>query len=191
MNKRNLIIVILFIINTLNAQKPCEFSDNFTDSIGSYKKTKETLVYERVFGNNHEQIFFSLLNDQNTLLLNINTIKKDTEFLKAECYDTRSKVFIQLTNKKIIPLFYANDESCSNLLDVGDNKVYLRLHVGYFLFPKEVYKELKDHPIEFIRIRNSQATKDFYVKDLLVSEISKSSSRPTNFFTDFLHCIDN
>ena len=186
-----IIFSTLLICSLAWSQKPCEFSDNFKDSIGSYKKTKEILVYEKIFGNHQEQIFFSLISDDNTLFLNLNTIKKDTQFIKTECYDPSSKVFIQLTNKKIIPLFYADDQSCSNLLDVGDSKVFLRLHVGYFLFPKNLYQELKEHPIEFIRIKNTQITKDFYVKDLLISEISKQSSRPANFFVDFLHCIDN
>lgn len=190
---RNYILTLVVFAFTVisNAQKPCSYTEDFMDSIGSFKKTKEILMYEKVFGNSQEFIYFSLINDAQTMMLNMNIIKKDSQFIPTECFDTSSKMFIQLNNKKIIPLFFADHESCSNLIDVSDSKQYVRLLTGYFLFPREIYKELKEHPIEFIRIKSTRGTKDFYVKDLLVSEVFTESSQPVKFFMDHLHCIEN
>ena len=41
-------IVLLFSLS-LSAQKPCEISVNVTDSIGTYKSTKDYLLYEKNF----------------------------------------------------------------------------------------------------------------------------------------------
>ena len=42
-------IITLFNIN-LYAQKPCEYSVDVKDSIGTYKETKSCIVHERNFG---------------------------------------------------------------------------------------------------------------------------------------------
>ena len=61
---KKIILIAFFLTLSLNsfAQTDCEFSSNVTDSIGTYKSTKEYLMHERVFGNSQTSIFFSLIN---------------------------------------------------------------------------------------------------------------------------------
>ena len=52
------LFLVLYLINfsTLFAQKDCEYTTNVTDSIGTYKSTKEFLVHERFFGGSEKSI---------------------------------------------------------------------------------------------------------------------------------------
>jgi hypothetical protein len=43
-----------------SAKKPCEFSENITDSIGSYKMTKEYMISEKNFGTNKVTSFLPI-----------------------------------------------------------------------------------------------------------------------------------
>lgn len=181
----------IFSFILVQAQKPCDLATNVTDSLGTLKQTKDVLMYEKVFGNAEQFIYFSLINDNKTPLLSVNFIQKDSEFIKADCFDSTSKMFLQLSNQKIIPLFFADEESCSKLIQGDVNGKNIRLLSGYFLFPKESFQMLKEHDLVFIRIKSSTGTKDFYVKDLLISEITKQSGQPTKFFRDYLHCVEN
>ena len=50
--KRAVLLTLFLIGTTLFAQKPCEYSANITDSIGTYKTTKEYMIYEKNFAGN-------------------------------------------------------------------------------------------------------------------------------------------
>ena len=93
---KKIILIALFLTLSLNifAQTDCEFSSNVTDSIGTYKSTKEYLMHERVFGNSQTSIFFSLINADGLLSLNIQMISKSSEFIAAKCFDKNSKIYI-------------------------------------------------------------------------------------------------
>ena len=98
-----ILCTILFFISIATfSQKPCDFSTNVVDSIGSYKTTKEYLVYEKNFAGNATYLFGSFVLSDNNALFNIQLIEKSTNFIKAKCFDINSKIYIQLINNKII-----------------------------------------------------------------------------------------
>jgi hypothetical protein len=187
MNK--IILIALFLILSLNsfAQTDCEFSSNVTDSIGTYKSTKEYLMHERVFGNSQTSIFFSLINADGLLSLNIQMISKSSEFIAAKCFDKNSKVFIQLSNGKIVVLISPEIETCGNA--VMNDKENIRILNGYFLFIKDNFEELKTSPISFIRIIYAGETIDYVCKSELVSEVDKKTYAPDNYFMNYLKCV--
>src|SRR4051812_29537193 len=95
--------LIIFLISTsLFAQKPCEYSTNIKDSLGTYKSTKEYMMYEKNFAGNTSYIFYSLVLNNGTPSLNLQLIQKSKDFMKANCFDKNSKLFLQLNNGKII-----------------------------------------------------------------------------------------
>ena len=75
MNKAVLLILFL-ITNALFAQKPCEYSTNVTDSIGTYKVTRDYMVYEKNFAGNSSYIFYSLALTDGTPTLNLQLIQE-------------------------------------------------------------------------------------------------------------------
>ena len=48
---KHLLTIAIFIFSLQSfAQKPCEYTTNITDSIGTYKSTKEYMIAEKNFG---------------------------------------------------------------------------------------------------------------------------------------------
>ncbi|WP_298396257.1 hypothetical protein [Flavobacterium sp.] len=186
---KKLILSLLFLVLALNtvAQTDCEYSSNVTDSLGTYKSTKEYLMHERVFGNSKTSIYFSLINADGLLSLNVQLISKSTDFIAARCFDKNSKIYIQLTNGKIITLIAPETETCGNA--VMNEKENIRVLNGYFLFSKNNFDELKNATISFIRIKFSGETIDYITKSALTSEIDKNTYFPENYFIKYLKCV--
>lgn len=186
---KKVLLFALFFMFSLNssAQFDCEYSSNVTDSIGTYKSTKEYLIHERVFGNSQTSIFFSLINAEGLLSLNIQMISKSSEFIAAKCFDKNSRIYIQLTNGKIVTLITPETETCGNA--VMNEKENIRILNGYFLFVKDNFEELKTSSISYIRIKYSGETIDYVCKNELVSEVDKKTYSPDNYFMNYLKCI--
>lgn len=186
---KNIFLLITFLtLNLTFAQKECEYSSNVTDSIGSYKSTKEYLIQERVFGGSQSSIYFSLINSDGLLSLNVQTIQKSKEFIPAKCFDKSSKVYFQLSNGKIVTLLGIENESCGNALNNSGENV--RVLGNYFLFMKDSFEELKNSPISLMRIKYAGETVDYIFKSELTSEIDKLTYYPENYFINYLKCIE-
>jgi hypothetical protein len=170
------------------AQKGCEYSTNVTDSLGTYKSTKEFLMHERIFGGSERSLFFSLINSGEYLSLKIQLIQKSNDFLPALCLDENSKVFVQLENGRIITFFSVNQTDCGNSI-VVENK-NCRILTGYFLFMVDSLEDLKASPISLLRIKYASETVDYVVKEELISEVNTSTYKPTTYFIDFLKCVE-
>jgi hypothetical protein len=184
-------LLLLFVCNTtlIFAQKDCDFSEAFTDSIGSYKSTRDYIVYEKQFGNTENYIFFSLINDGGTPYLNVQWIQKSKDFIKAECLDPKSKMFIQLENGKIITLIHTNNESCGNLITSESDGKYARVTNGSFMFLKNTLEELEKSKIDFIRIKFTTSQQDYIFKSTIQSELTGTTTNPNAYFQNYLHCI--
>lgn len=186
---KKIILITFFLIYSLSSfsQTDCEYSSNVTDSIGTYKSTKEYLMHERVFGNSQTSIFFSLINADGLLSLNVQMISKSSEFIAAKCFDKNSKIYIQLTNGKIVTLIATETETCGN--SVMNEKETVRILNGYFLFVKDNFEALKESPISFIRIKYAGATTDYICKSELLSEVDKKTYFPDQYFINNLKCV--
>uniref|UniRef100_UPI0040495A95 hypothetical protein n=1 Tax=Flavobacterium sp. TaxID=239 RepID=UPI0040495A95 len=181
-------IVVLFHTFIILAQKPCEYSSEVNDSIGTYKSTKDVLVYEQMFGANERYLFLSLQNVNGTPLLNLQWIRKSNQFIPAFCLSTSTKLHIQLENGKIISLIYSDNENCGNMIKDSNGK-NTRILSGNFLFMKGTIEELQTHNISLIRISMSTESKDFIIRDALNSELLKATTKPSTFFKDYLKCV--
>ena len=182
-------IITLFNIN-LYAQKPCDYSVDVKDSIGTYKETKSCIVHERNFGGTSSYVFFSLALTDGMPTLNVQTLQKSKDFIKANCLDKNSKVFLQLDNGKIITLIATDDENCGTSLrdDLGFNN---RISTGQFMFLKGTLEDLKSAAVSSIRIKYTTETLDFIFKKELLSEMDGKTYFPGSYFIDALYCIEN
>jgi len=181
--------ILLSGFNAL-AQKPCEIDANIKDSIGTYKSTKQYMVFERSFAGNSTNVFFSLASTNGVLGLELQLLQKSNEFIKTTCLNENSKIYIQLQNGKIVSLFHAGADSCGSLLR-DDNNTNNRIITGTFLFSKENYEELKKSPVTFIRIQFSGETVDYPFKTGFVSVLDKKMYEPEKYFMEYLKCIEN
>jgi len=185
-----LITLTLFLLTfTAFAQKPCEYSANVKDSIGTYKVTNEYMVSEKYFGGTFNYIFFSLAQTDGLPTLNLQVIQKSKDFIKASCFDKNSKIFLQLENGKIVTLMHIDRESCGTL--IHDDKGFdNRVNTGIFMFVKDNYEELKKSPISIMRIKYLTDTEDFIVKSDLTSELNGKVYHPNTYFMDNIRCVE-
>lgn len=172
------------------AQRPCEFTTDVTDSLGTYKSTKEYLVYEKNFGTNSSYIFYSLVVTNGTPMLNVQIIEKSPDFIRAKCFDKNSKIYLQLTNNKIVTLLHTEEESCGSMLrdDKGYNN---RILSGYFMFRKDDYEDLKKSALSFIRIKFGTETADYMMRKAFKSELDGQIYEPENYFIHYFHCLQD
>ncbi len=184
-----LITLAFFLLTyTSFAQKPCEYSTNVTDSIGTYKVTNEYLVSEKNFGNTFDYIFFSLAQTDGLPTLNLQLIQKSKDFIKANCFDKNSKLFLQLQNGKVVTLLHVNQENCGTLLH--DKDFNNRINSGIFMFMKDNYEELKKSPVTIMRIKYLTATEDYIIRDQITSEMNGKTYKPATYFMENIRCVE-
>lgn len=190
MMKRFLICCFTLIMcQQFYAQKNCDYDVQVKDSLGDFRSTKEYLAYERKFGESESYLFLSLSNNNGIPYLTVQHLQKNNQFIKANCLDANSKLYLQLENGKIITLIHENVETCGNFLINPDDNRYTRVVSGNFLFLKNAVEELKKSPVTMLRIRFGAENTDFIIKKELDSELTKKFYRPEAFFIDYLHCV--
>ncbi|MCD0468552.1 hypothetical protein [Flavobacterium sp. JAS] len=185
------LITLTFFLLTLTAfaQKPCEYSTNVTDSIGTYKITNEYLISEKNFAGKISYVFFSLAQTDGLPTLNLQLIQKSKDFIKANCFDKNSKVFLQLENGKIVTLLHIDQENCGTL--VRDDKGFdNRIQTGIFMFMKDNFEELKKSPVSIMRIKYLTDVEDYIVKSELTSELNGKVFHPNTYFMDNIRCVE-
>jgi hypothetical protein len=185
------LITLTFFLLTLTAfaQKPCEYSANVTDSLGTYKITTEYLMSEKNFGGSFSYVFFSLAQTDGLPTLNLQLIQKSKDFIKANCFDKNSKVFLQLQNGKIVTLMHIDQENCGTL--IRDDKGFdNRVNTGIFVFMKDSYDELKKSPVNIMRIKYLTTTEDYIVKSELTSEMNGKTYKPDTYFIENMRCVE-
>lgn len=188
---KNIVLTLfLFVYLSAFAQKPCEIDDNITDNLGTYKSLKQSIIFERSFGGNSTTIFFALSNTNGVIGLETQRLQTSSDFIKANCFDTNSKIYLQLNNGKIVAMFYTGNETCGTLIrnEKGQNN---RITSGTFVFSKENYEELKISPVTFMRIKFAGETIDYPFKTEFTSELDKKTYQPENYFIDYLKCVEN
>lgn len=187
--KNYLLLILFFITSFIYSQKDCDYNSNFTDSLGSYKSTKDYLMHERIFAGKNTSINFSLVNTDGLLSLSVQTITSSKEFIKANCYNKRSKIYFQLSNSKIVSLISVNeDDDCGT--SVRKDDLSYRILTGNFLFAKEGYEDLKKSPITLMRVVYNSETIDYIIKSQLVSELDSKTYYPENYFIENLKCVE-
>ena len=189
MKKLFLLIGFVFSISTF-AQNDCEYSTNVTDSLGTYKSTKDYLVQEKIFGGNQNSIYFSLINSDGMPSLQIQILQRSSDFVKANCFDKNSKVYFQLNNGKIITLLYIDeDNNCGS--SVRNENINNRILTGHFVFMADTFEDLKLASISLMRIKFTSETVDYIMRSELISEIDGVKYEPENYFLKYLKCVEN
>lgn len=187
--KYALIFTFGFLSFNLFAQKPCEFSSNITDSIGTYKSTKDYLISEKIFAGNSNYIFYSLVLTDGIPTLNVQFIQKSKEFMKVNCFDKDSRIYLQLQNGKIVTLKHIDQENCGSM--VRDDKGFdNRVKTGIFLFVKDNYEDLKTSPVSLMRIKYSTESEDYVFKKEFTAELDGKVYQPENYFINYIRCIE-
>jgi hypothetical protein len=187
--KYALILTFSFLSFNLFAQKPCEFSTNVTDSIGIYKSTTDYLISEKIFAGNSNYIFYSLVLTDDLPTLNVQFIQKSKNFMKVNCFDKDSRIYLQLQNGKIVTLKHIDQDNCGTM--VRDDKGYdNRIKAGIFMFQKDNFEDLIISPVSIMRIKYSTDIEDYVFKKEFTAELDGKVYRPETYFIDNIRCIE-
>ena len=81
--KSIILVLSLFLAMHVSAQKVCEITTQFKDSIGSYKETKGYIMDEKNFGGKSTYLLFSLANQDGTPFLTVQKIQTSANFIQA------------------------------------------------------------------------------------------------------------
>ncbi|MGV8992685.1 MAG: hypothetical protein ACOH1O_01170 [Flavobacterium sp.] len=186
---RHFFLFTLFLLTSLSfAQNPCDISANVTDSIGTYQATKPYLVYERNFGDDKSYLYLSMAITDGTPTLNFQHIRKSKSFMVAECFNSSSRLYLQLQNGKVITMVYADQGDCGTSVRSEDGYSN-RILSANFYFTKGTLQDLKDSPINFIRVKYASANTNFIFKSSLKSEFDGLSYEPETYFQRLLTCL--
>lgn len=170
------------------AQKDCDFSVNVSDSIGTYKATKDMIVYERVFGGTSRYLFLSLEKTNGVPSLQMKMITKSRDFIKANCLDGQSKMFLQLNNGQVVTLLYSGHDDCGVSVRDGDG-VGSRIQSGNFWFTKTGFDALLTSEVNLVRVRFGTETIDLPIRTTFKAELDGEQYTPSRYFIDYLHCV--
>lgn len=188
--KKLLLVALLALGLSATAQdKDCEYTVISSEEGKELKSTKDYLMHEKVFAGTSQFVFFSLSNHEGIPVLNFQLLAKSKEFPKVYCLDNTSKIYIQLTNGKIITLICATENQCSGLVYDSAEKNNIRVLSGNFLFTVGSLEELEKTSISYIRVKYAGETVDYPVKSELVSETMKQKYNPDTYFIKNLKCI--
>ena len=186
--KHRIVLITLLICGFLNAQN-CDYSTTISDSIGTFRSTKDYLMIEKFFGLKKKFIYFSLSNENGVPFLNAQFIEKSNDFIKVSCFDKNSKLYIQLENGKIITLVHTNEMNCGTTVK-DQNEVKTRINTGYFVFLKGSFELLKQSPVALMRFTIGPETTDYIVKTEFKSEQDSQNYKPSKYFINFLKCVE-
>ncbi|EIA07962.1 hypothetical protein HJ01_02830 [Flavobacterium frigoris PS1] len=187
--KHLIAITLIFLSFNAFAQKPCDYSENISDSLGDYKSTKAYMIYEKNFAGNTNYIFFSLALTDGLPTLNVQLIQKSKGFLKANCFDKNSKLFLQLINGKIITLIHVEEENCGSIIR-DDKNFDNRITTARFMFMKGSIEELKNSAISLMRIKYLTEIEDYVITKEFKSELDSLVYEPETYFINNLQCIE-
>lgn len=188
--KKYISLFLLLIIQLSNAQNPCEYTTNVNDSIGTYKTTSEFLMHEKVFAGKSSYVFFSLSQTNGIPGVTVQIIQKSKEFLKANCFNKDSKLYLQLNDGSIITLIHTEKEICASLVR-DENGTDNRIMVGNFLFLKSNFEKLKTSEISLLRIKYNYEMEDYIIKKEFKSELDNKTYESATYFMKYLDCVIN
>lgn len=178
----------LILTSVSFAQNPCDISENLTDSIGTYQSTKPYLVYERNFGEDKSYLYLSVAITDGTPTLNFQHIRKSKSFMVADCFNSSSRLYLQLQNGKVITMVYADSGNCGTSVRSEDGYSN-RILSANFYFTKGSFEDLKDSPVNFIRVKYASVSTNYILKSSLKSELDGLSYEPETFFQRLLSCL--
>ena len=190
MNKKIVLALFLFVNISIFAQNPCEIDTNITDSLGTYKSTKQFIIFERSFAGNSTDIFFALTSNNGVLGLDTQILRRSSGFIKANCFDANSRIYLQLNNGKIVTLLYVGNETCGTLIR-HESSSNSRIMSGSFVFSKDNYEDLKVSPVTFMRVKFAGETVDYPFKTEFTAELDKKTYQPESYFINYLECVEN
>ena len=131
-----------------------------------------------------------MYSNNGVLGLETQQLQSSPDFIKANCFDANSRIYLQLNNGKFVTLLFAGNEMCGTLIRNEKNE-NSRILSGSFVFSKENFEDLKVSPVTFMGMKFAGETIYFPFRIEFTAELDKKTYQPENYFIDYLKCVEN
>ena len=188
--KKILLILIIGFISSVQAQKKnCSIDYEVKNDSVDLIKLNDKLIFEKNFNEKNESLFFSLIRSGDENVLQFQWLEKSKDFTINRCFNADSEIRIDLINADFVNLKIYDNDVCATLVFDEVQQNNLRILNTYFKIEPQDLEKLLASKMSLLTVNFSTGKEYYNITDKLISEISKTESKPAFFFIEEIPCL--
>ena len=188
--KKILLILIIGFISSVQAQKKnCSIDYEVKNDSVDLIKLNDKLIFEKNFNEKNESLFFSLIRSGDENVLQFQWLEKSKDFTINRCFNADSEIRIDLINSDFVNLKIYDNDVCATLVFDEVQQNNLRILNTYFKIEPQDLEKLLASKMSLLTVNFSTGKEYYNITDKLISENSKTESKPAFFFMEEIPCL--
>lgn len=188
--KKILLILIIGFISSVQAQKKnCSIDYEIKNDSVDLIKLNDKLIFEKNFNEKNESLFFSLIRSGDENVLQFQWLEKSKDFTINRCFNADSEIRIDLINADFVNLKIYDNDVCATLVFDEVQQNNLRILNTYFKIEPQDLEKLLASKMSLLTVNFSTGKEYYNITDKLISENSKTESKPAFFFIEEIPCL--
>ena len=188
--KKILLILIIGFISSVQAQKKnCSIDYEVKNDSVDLIKLNDKLIFEKNFNEKNESLFFSLIRSGDENVLQFQWLEKSKDFTINRCFNADSEIRIDLINADFVNLKIYDNDVCATLVFDEVQQNNLRILNTYFKIEPQDLEKLLASKMSLLTVNFSTGKEYYNITDKLISENSKTESKPAFFFIEEIPCL--
>ena len=188
--KKILLILIIGFISSVQAQKKnCSIDYEVKNDSVDLIKLNDKLIFEKNFNEKNESLFFSLIRSGDENVLQFQWLEKSKDFTINRCFNADSEIRIDLINADFVNLKIYDNDVCATLVFDEVQQNNLRILNTYFRIEPQDLEKLLASKMSLLTVNFSTGKEYYNITDKLISENSKTESKPAFFFIEEIPCL--
>ncbi|RRJ90325.1 hypothetical protein EG240_09465 [Paenimyroides tangerinum] len=188
--KKILLILIIGFISSVQAQKKnCSIDYEVKNDSVDLIKLNDKLIFEKNFNEKNESLFFSLIRSGDENVLQFQWLEKSKDFTINRCFNADSEIRIDLINADFVNLKIYDNDVCATLVFDEVQQNNLRILNTYFRIETQDLEKLLASKMSLLTVNFSTGKEYYNITDKLISENSKTESKPAFFFIEEIPCL--
>lgn len=188
--KKILLILIIGFISSVQAQKKnCSIDYEIKNDSVDLIKLNDKLIFEKNFNEKNESLYFSLIRSGDENVLQFQWLEKSKDFTINRCFDADSEIRIDLINADFVNLKIYDNDVCATLVFDEVQQNNLRILNTYFRIEPQDLEKLLASKMSLLTVNFSTGKEYYNITDKLISENSKTESKPAFFFIEEISCL--
>ncbi len=188
--KKILLILIIGFISSVQAQKKnCSIDYEVKNDSVDLIKLNDKLIFEKNFNEKNESLFFSLIRSGDENVLQFQWLEKSKDFTINRCFNADSEIRVDLINADFVNLKIYDNDVCATLIFDEVQQNNLRILNTYFKIEPQDLEKLLASKMSLLTVNFSTGKEYYNITDKLISENSKTESKPAFFFMEEIPCL--
>lgn len=190
--KKILIILIIGFFSSAQAQKKnCSIDYEVKNDSVDLIKLNDKLIFEKNFNEKNESLFFSLIRSGEENVLQFQWLEKSKDFTINRCFNADSEIRIDMINADFVNLKIYDNDVCSTLVFDEVQQNNLRILNTFFKIEPQDLEKLLASKMSLLTVNFSTGKEYYNITDKLISENTKTESKPAFFFIEEIPCLNN